>query len=59
MGVRSLRIASRILENGGKLILLTPNISTFFTIALLLVGKMPSSGPHPDSNELLDQRRNL
>ena len=43
----------RVLENGGRLILLTPNISTFFTIALLLVGKMPSSGPHPDSNALL------
>ena len=37
----------------GTLVLLTPNISTFFTIALLLAGKMPSSGPHPDSNALL------
>ena len=43
----------RVLENNGKLILLTPNISTYFTVALLLMGKMPSSGPHPDSNELL------
>ena len=45
----------RVLENGGKLVLLTPNISTFFTIALLLMGKMPSSGPHPDSNALLNK----
>jgi SAM-dependent methyltransferase len=43
----------RILEKDGKLILLTPNISTFFTIALLAIGKMPSSGPHPDSHSLL------
>jgi hypothetical protein len=43
----------RVLENAGTLILLTPNIGTYFTILLLLIGKMPSSGPHPDSNELL------
>ena len=43
----------RLLEIGGQLVLLTPNISTFFTVALLLIGKMPSSGPHPDSNMLL------
>jgi len=43
----------RVLKRDGQLVLLTPNISTFFTIALLLAGKMPSSGPHPDSNELL------
>lgn len=43
----------RVLEPQGTLVLLTPNISTFFTIALLLAGKMPSSGPHPDSNALL------
>lgn len=43
----------RVLGPKGTLVILTPNISTFFTIALLLVGKMPSSGPHPDSNALL------
>jgi hypothetical protein len=32
---------------------LTPNISTFFSIFQLVMGKMPSSGPHPDSNLLL------
>ena len=32
--------------------LLTPNISTYFTAALLIAGRMPSSGPHPDSNAL-------
>lgn len=50
---RFLRETYRCLERNGTLIILTPNISTFFTIALLLVGKMPSSGPHPDSDLLL------
>lgn len=48
-----LREAYRCLDKGGSLIILTPNISTFFTMALLLVGEMPSSGPHPDSDALL------
>jgi len=52
-GCAFMKDCHRVLENSGRLILLTPNISTFFTIALLLVGKMPSSGPHPDSNALL------
>ncbi len=50
-----LRECYRCLEKNGTLVLLTPNISTYFTIALLLVGKMPSSGPHPDSDALLKQ----
>jgi 2-polyprenyl-3-methyl-5-hydroxy-6-metoxy-1,4-benzoquinol methylase len=50
-----LRESHRCLKPGGTLVVLTPNISTFFTIALLLVGKMPSSGPHPDSDALLAQ----
>jgi SAM-dependent methyltransferase len=50
-----LRESYRCLEPGGHLVVLTPNISTFFTIALLLLGKMPSSGPHPDSEALLQQ----
>ena len=33
--------------------ILTPNISTYFTAVLILVGRMPSSGPHPDSDELM------
>jgi len=48
-----IRESKRVLKSGGQLVILTPNISTFFTIALLLVGKMPSSGPHPDSQQLL------
>ena len=43
----------RTLKKEGKLVLLTPNISTYFTAFLLLLGKMPSSGPHPDSSSLL------
>lgn len=48
-----LRECYRCLEEDGVLVILTPNISTYFTIALLLAGKMPSSGPHPDSDALL------
>lgn len=50
---RFLKHCHRVLKPGGQLVLLTPNISTYFTMALILVGKMPSSGPHPDSDELL------
>lgn len=48
-----LKESHRALKPGGKLVLLTPNISTFFTAALILAGKMPSSGPHPDSDMLM------
>lgn len=50
-----MRECYRCLEKGGVLVLLTPNISTYFTAMLLLLGKMPSSGPHPDSDALLKQ----
>jgi len=50
-----LRESHRTLKDGGTLVILTPNISTFFTAALIVMGKMPSSGPHPDSDELLVQ----
>lgn len=49
-----LRECYRCLEKGGVLVILTPNISTYFTAALILAGKMPSSGPHPDSDALLN-----
>jgi SAM-dependent methyltransferase len=42
----------RVLRPGGRLVVLTPNIATYFTAALVLAGRMPSSGPHPDSNSL-------
>jgi len=42
----------RVLRTGGRLVILTPNISTYFTALLVLAGRMPSSGPHPDSNSL-------
>lgn len=52
-GCRFLKECHRILKNEGTLVLLTPNISTYFTAVLILFGKMPSSGPHPDSEILL------
>ncbi len=56
---RFLKECHRVLECHGRLILLTPNISTYFTAALILAGKMPSSGPHPDSNRLLETQMPL
>lgn len=50
---RFLNECYRVLRPGGQLVLLTPNISTYFTALLILLGKMPSSGPHPDSDQLL------
>lgn len=50
---RYLRESHRVLEPGGTLVVLTPNISTYFTAALILAGRMPSSGPHPDSDALI------
>jgi len=43
----------RVLKDDGLLVILTPNISTYFTAFLILMGRMPSSGPHPDSDILL------
>ncbi len=50
---RYLKECYRILDQDGRLIILTPNISTYFTALLILLGKMPSTGPHPDSDQLL------
>ena len=52
-GCSFIKAADRTLKKEGKLILLTPNISTYFTAALILAGKMPSSGPHPHSEALI------
>ena len=49
-----LKECHRVLKKGATLVILTPNISTFFTAALILMGKMPSSGPHPDSDQLVN-----
>jgi SAM-dependent methyltransferase len=51
-----LKECMRVLKHGGKLVLLTPNISTYFTAMLILLGRMPSSGPHPDSDLLLENQ---
>jgi SAM-dependent methyltransferase len=54
-----LRECRRVLRPGGTLIILTPNISTYFTAALILAGRMPSSGPDPDSAQLLKEQELL
>lgn len=52
-GCRWIQECKRVLKGGGRVVILTPNISTYFTLALLALGKMPSSGPHPDSALLM------
>ena len=53
MPISFLRECHRVLVTGGQLIVLTPNISTYFTALQVLTGRMPSSGPHPDSSPLV------
>ena len=50
---RYLKECYRVLQDDGLLVILTPNISTYFTAFLILLGKMPSSGPHLDSDSFL------
>ena len=52
-GCRFLQESHRVLQPGGRLVLITPNLSAWFNVFLLAIGKMPSSGPHPDSMELI------
>jgi 2-polyprenyl-3-methyl-5-hydroxy-6-metoxy-1,4-benzoquinol methylase len=52
-GCQFMKECHRILKQGGSLILLTPNIATYFTAFLIMLGRMPSSGPHPDSEALI------
>jgi ubiquinone/menaquinone biosynthesis C-methylase UbiE len=52
-GCRWIQECKRVLKPGGRVVILTPNISTYFTIVLLVLGRMPSSGPHLDSALLM------
>jgi SAM-dependent methyltransferase len=54
-----LRESHRVLAPAGRLVLLTPNISTYFTAAQILAGRMPSTGPTPDSADLIWQVRGV
>jgi SAM-dependent methyltransferase len=53
-GCRFMIECHRVLRKRGTLVILTPNISTYFTLFLILLGKMPSTGPHPDSSVLIE-----
>ena len=57
-GCNFLKEAQRVLKPKGHLIIITPNLSDWFNVVLLAMGRMPSSGPHPDS-EILLQRNNF
>ncbi|MBW2431093.1 MAG: methyltransferase domain-containing protein, partial [Deltaproteobacteria bacterium] len=57
-GCNFLKEAQRVLKPKGHLIIVTPNLSAWFNVVLLAMGRMPSSGPHPDS-EILLQKNNL
>ena len=52
-GCNFLKETQRVLKPGGRLIIITPNLSAWFNVFLLVIGRMPSSGPHPDSEVLL------
>lgn len=52
-GCSWIRDVRRVLRPGGLFVILTPNIATYFTAVQILLGRMPSTGPHPDSNALV------
>jgi SAM-dependent methyltransferase len=57
-GCNFLKEARRVLRPKGHFIIITPNLSAWFNVVLLAMGRMPSSGPHPDS-EILLKKNNL
>jgi len=52
-GCQFMKEAYRVLKPGGRMVLITPNLSAWFNIILLVFINMPSSGPHPDSAALV------
>ena len=57
-GCNFLKETQRVLKRHGHLIIVTPNLSAWFNVVLLAMGRMPSSGPHPDS-KILIKRNNF
>jgi len=52
-GCQFMKEVYRVLKSGGRMVLITPNLSEWFNVLLLIFGNMPSSGPHPDSSALV------
>jgi SAM-dependent methyltransferase len=52
-GCQFMKEAYRVFKPDGRMVLITPNLSAWFNVMLLIFGKMPSSGPHPDSSALV------
>ncbi|MCC5838478.1 MAG: class I SAM-dependent methyltransferase [Opitutales bacterium] len=52
---RWIRECHRVLRDDGVFGNLTPNISNYFTAFQLILGRMPSSGPYPDSNRIVNR----
>lgn len=54
-----LQESHRLIKPSEVLVLLTSSISKLITIVQLMVGETPSTGPHPDSNRLIESQESL